>query len=203
VIGVLDRVAGAMVFWGPILPCLVVAGVFLWWSLGRARGLDAVSSLGWVPWLGPVLRDARAANFASWLSLLLEHGVPLPEGLELAGRAAGDRNLESAARAWATATRRGEPLGSAGGGGKLKGCDDRPMLRWLLSGAITGNRLAPALAQAARTYRARAMRMAEALAATLPSLLLLLIGGMTALLYTLVLVVPWTNLLRALSGESV
>jgi type II secretory pathway component PulF len=201
IVDVLERLAGAIGLWGPLVPLIVLAGALAWWAMGRARGLDAVSALGWVPWLGSVLRDARAANFASWLSLLIEHDVPLPEALELAGRASGDRALDGAARDWAAAARRGEPMESVTGTARGRGA--RPLLRWLLSGSVAdrgaGRRLAGSLAQASRTYRARAVRKAEEMATVLPSTLLLVIGGMTALLYTLLLVAPWTKLLQALA----
>lgn len=195
VVRALERVAGTVVVWGPVLPILVAAGALGWWFLGRARGLDAVSALGWVPWLGSALRDARAANFASWLGLMLEQGVPLAEGLELAGRASGDRALDGAAREWAAAARRGATLE----GSRSERGGAPPLLRWLLGEARMGDRLLPALRHVAERYRSRAVRKAQTMATIVPSLLLLFIGGMTALMFTMVLVVPWTSLLHALT----
>lgn len=199
VVDMLERIGSAIGWWGPILPCAVVIAAGIWWCLGRARGLDAVSALGWVPWLGVVLRDARAANFASWLSLLLENEVPLPEGIELAARASGDRDLNRLAQSWADAARRGEVSNMAG---QHDVDGPRAVLRWLLSGARSERGLARALAHVASVYRTRAAHRAELLSTVLPSVLLLTIGGITALLYVLFLMLPWAGLMESLAGQA-
>jgi general secretion pathway protein F len=186
------------VYWGAIPPLLVALGVIVWIWLGRARGLDATRALGWAPWLRSVMADWRASNFAGWLALLLDHGVPLAESLELAGAASGDARLRDAAQAMAERARRGQtPHESFRDQSGLP-----PLVQWLL---VTGERqgaLASAVKHAAATYRRRAQERAETVRVVIPPLLLLGIGGGSALLYVLTLYLPWTSLLHNLSRPS-
>jgi general secretion pathway protein F len=186
--------------WGPIVPALVAALVLAWYASGRARALGVDRGLGWVPWLRATLADWRASNLAGWLALLVEHGVPLADAVELASAATGDASLDAAGRAIAAAARRGEPIDAAARAGGSPGPGGLPpLLRWMIVAGAGRGELAPALRHAAETYRLRALRRAEALSATLPSVLLLLIGGSAAALYALALFAPWTGLLESLS----
>lgn len=190
------RLGQTALYWGPIVPLGLLALVGLWVWTGRAGALRIGAGLRWVPGLGPLLADWRASNFAGWLALLLGHGVPLPEAAELAGEASGDPALKDAAGRLAQATRRGEPAGQA-----LRAASDPlpPLLGWLVVAGQDQGTLAPTLRQAAELYRRRALRRAETLRTLLPTFLLLLIGGVAALAYTVLLFVPWTTLLQALT----
>lgn len=192
----MEGLGHSAVYWGPIVPALGL-GVLGWWTwTGRAGALRVGRGLRWVPWMRSVLADWQASNFAGWMALLVEHGVPLPEAVELASEAAGDPKILAAGRRIAEATRRGE-----GGEAALRdaGAGFPPLLRWLV---LTGERqgdIGPALRHASETYRRRALRRAEELRTTLPTILLLLIGGTAGVLYTLALFLPWTHLLGSLS----
>lgn len=181
--------------WGPIVPVLVVALVIAWHGSGRSSALRVGRGLGWVPWLRVVLSDWRASNFAGWLALLVEHGVPLAEALELAASASGEGELAESGRAIAEATRRGEGLEAAlRAGGSVP-----PLLGWLIVAGGNRGELATTLRHASETYRLRALRRAETLGTVLPSVLLLVIGGGAAALYALALFGPWTGLLDSLA----
>src|SRR5690606_3989104 len=101
---------GWTLVWGPIVPALVVVLVLAWKASGRsgafARGFGSVPLRG-LPWLGAMLAQARTANFAELLALLLEGGVGLPEAVELAAEATGDAVLRRDASVLAAAIRRG------------------------------------------------------------------------------------------------
>jgi type II secretory pathway component PulF len=147
-----------------------------------------------------VLADWRASNFAGWLALLVEHGVPLADAVELASAATGDVELAESGRAIAARTRRGEGLDAAvRSGASARAGGLPPLLRWMIVAGAGRGELAPALRHAAETYRLRALRRAETLATTLPSVLLLVIGGSAAALYALTLFAPWTGLLESLA----
>ncbi len=182
--------------WGPIVPILAAWAVAWWVWSGRARVLRSGGISRWVPWLGGVMSDWRASNFSGWLALLLEHGVPLPESVELAGESSGDPRVQEAAIAVAEAARNGESAGLS------RGIDTSalpPLLLWLIRTGERQNALVPALRHASAFYRRRAWNRAETLRTMLPALLLLGIGGLAALGYVVALVSPWAGLLRSLS----
>jgi type II secretory pathway component PulF len=141
-----------------------------------------------------LLDEGRAAGFAEMLALLVEHDVPLAEGVRLAAKTSGDPRLIAAAKHLA---------GQISAGGVAGDADEPtaipPLLRWLIT---TGGRqpaLAMALRDAADTYRRRAVRRADWLRSRLPVILLLGIGGTVTVIYALALFLPWSALLYQLT----
>lgn len=184
--------------WGPILPCLVALGVIAWWRSGRASAFRPGKvglALRWVPGIGPILDSAIAGQFADWLALLIEHDVPWSEAVTLSADATGDDRLIKAARALAEASDRGETVPSS----LRDNASLPPLLGWLMSDGRGQASLVTALKHAAETYRRRALRRAASLRVLLPTVLLIAIGAVTTLLYTLTLYAPWTSLLRAMT----
>ncbi len=195
----LASLGDSAVYWAWIVPALVVLAVIGWFGTGRARALGPYHALRWVPWMRGILNHWQASNFADWLALLIEHGVPLADGIELAAQATGDPSLGNAAKALAEASRRGEtPRESL----RREASPLPPLLQWLLLAGEQQGALVPALQHASRTYRDRALQEAETLQTVLPTIVLLLLGASTALIYALTLYLPWTQLLNSLAGPS-
>ncbi len=178
--------------WGPIVPLVVLAGVVVWIFSGRASGLGFMR---WLPGMRRIADGAIASQFAEWLAMLIDHGVPWAESIELAADATGDAKLAIAARAIAESSRRGESIEQ----GIRQVNAIPPLLRWLMTAGQQQGSLVGALHYAADTYRRRALRRAATMRAILPIALLLAIGGTTTLIYTLTLFLPWTTLLYKLS----
>lgn len=190
----LEKLGGSAIYWGPILPLLVIGAVGAWAWGGRARGIDSAHGLRWVPWLGTTLADWRASNFAGLLAILSEHGVPFGEALVLAGRSSGDRALGDWANTVAGVAESGTPPYEA-----LSQQGPVPaMLRWLLVLGSRQGTIALLMRHAAELYKRRAMHKAEMLRVTVPTLLMIGIGGLSALLYVLTVFGPWTRLLDAI-----
>ncbi|MDB5351527.1 MAG: type secretory pathway, component PulF [Planctomycetota bacterium] len=194
----LERMGGSVAIWGPVLPLMVFIGWLLWVATGRASAFQPGKigrGLRWVPWMGSILDGATAAQFADWLALLVEHDVPWADAVTLAADATGDGRLSAAARRMAEESRRGQPTSStvrrAGG--------FPPLLLWLMGVGRRQDTLVQALRHAADTYRRRSFRKAAMLRVTLPSILLILIGATTTLVYSLTLFLPWTTLLNGLT----
>jgi type II secretory pathway component PulF len=194
----LERAGETAPWWGPVLPILVVAG-FAWWAAtGGARAMGANrgrSPLRWFPWMGSMLSQFEAANFAELLAMLIEHGVPLPEAAELAAEASGDASLARCGRELAASSARGDPPREALAAPPAL----PPLLRWLLTTGQRQAELASALRQVAATYRKRAAHQAEKIRVLLPTVLLLAIGASAALAYALTLFVPFASALRGLA----
>jgi general secretion pathway protein F len=195
-----------LIYWGPVLPVLLVVVLAAWaWSGrgaafggGRGRG-RAGSLLRLVPWMSGLLRHYEAANFADLLGLLVEQGVPYPEALALAADATGDAAVVRLAGALGEAIEGGDPPGEV-----LRRLPARaralpPLLCWLLATGRQQGALAESLHALAAYYRRRAQHQAEKLRVFLPIVGLLAIGLTAALLLTLSLFVPLTTLLRDLA----
>lgn len=200
----LARLGESVAYWGPIVPAALIALGFAWIASGWSRTLDAGGMRGMggmirrFPGVGPMMTNVRNANFADLLALLVEHDVPLVEGIPLAADASGDREFCRSAHALADRLRSGDV--APGAGPAPPGIP--PLLGWMLLGGRRQATLAPALRHAAIAYRRKATRTALTLRTTVPIVLLLAIGAVAVLLYGLMLFVPLSTLLDELGQPS-
>lgn len=184
--------------WGWTAPLLILLLAAVWWyRSGRAAAIGPAATsrlFGWMPWLGAAQRSAMLATFAELLALMVEHSVPLPRAVRLAGEAAGDRWLNSASANLAAALERGEAVDA-----RNLGVQFPPLLRWLIITGQSRGALLPALRHAAESYHRRAQSQAIAAQTLLPILLLLGIGGTATLTYAVLVFAPWYSMLWHLS----
>jgi type II secretory pathway component PulF len=178
------------------LPVVLLPAAIAWWlACNRLCTIPERWSgrlLGWVPWMGPMLRYSRTAAFLEVLTLLVENQTPLDEAVELAAEASGDRSTAQSARQLADALRSGQTL-PAGDGARLS-----PLLCWLLMAAGRDGALLPALRHAATAYHRRARHQADMARVFLPVLLTVVIGGSVTASYAFAVFVPYVDILHAL-----
>jgi general secretion pathway protein F len=215
--GWLARAGPSAAYWGPAVPLALLILAMLWWSRTRRAAVAepqwAGRLLGWLPWLGRTLRCSRTAAFVEVLALLVENRVPLPEAIELAAEASGDRRLRRAAAHLADALRRGEPLTTADNSYQTRNSPGNgpnrrdpvraefpPLLRWLMLAGQRHGALLPALKHAAATYHRRARHHADLARVFLPFVLTIAVGGGVTLLYALTLFVPYVSILKTLGA---
>jgi type II secretory pathway component PulF len=185
-------------YWGPIGPVVLLLLAAWWVRSGRASLLEprwAGGMLGWVPGMGRMIANTKAANFAELLALLIEHRVPFAQAVELAADATGDSAMRRAAAGVAAATRRGDSLPDSVRGSHLF----PPLLNWMVVAGQQQGTLVAALRNAAQIYRRRAVYQADLIRVFLPTTLVLLVGATATLLYALTLFLPFSNLLYHLS----
>ena len=184
--------------WGPAVPLVVLIVAAVWWyRSGRAALVEPRWSrvlLGWLPWIGRILRASRTATFVEIMALLVDAGVPLHESIVLAAEAAGDPRALRAARRLATALEQG---------GQPERLDMStvaipPLVGWLMAAGRRHGTLAPSLRHAAEVYHHRAQHEAESARIFAPVLMTVVIGGSATLAYALLTFVPYVSLLKAL-----
>ena len=130
----LARLGDSAIYWAPAPPALLALLLIGWARTGGASAFrpGGMVALRWVPWMGGMLANARASAFAGLLAVLVEHRVPLPEGIELAAEASGDGLLARDGRAIAEALRRGGSLAEGLEGTRAF----PPLLRWLMLAGV-------------------------------------------------------------------
>lgn len=173
-------------FWLVLLACV---GIWLYcsaravsWDSGGMKGLFSVAR---------VLRLGRTATLVEILTLMVEQGVPLDEAVELSSAASGDASLRRSGQQLAESLRRGETGGKPPVGFP-------PFLGWLMLSGTRQQHLARALRQAGEGYRRKALRWGSWLGIYLPIFLSAGIGGGVVLLYVLLVLAPFYNLLYEL-----
>lgn len=184
-------------YWGLGVPLVVVLLAAAWWfAATRADVSNSRRSawlLGWLPWMGPMLRWSRTATFLEILALLVERETPLAEAVVLAAEACGDWRTLQAARRLAAALQRGQTRPAAGKPAFP------PLVEWLMLAAGRDGALLPALKHSAAAYRRRARDQADLVRVFLPVCLAAVIGGGITLLCAAALFVPYAAMLKSLS----
>jgi len=172
-----------------ILYLLIGAAIVgLVWLISRGTSLDRKSGIG----VGPFARfraNQAWSRYCDLLAMMIEHSVPLPEALALAGEASGWKKLASASVRASERLRRGESVEA-----------EPPIpgtVLWLASTQAPTS--AAMLRREAEHHRMRAEIQARWLARWLPLGLTLLIGVTLVALLALVNLGPFINLLWRLS----
>lgn len=196
----LGHLRGTEAYWWPVGPVIIVVLLAVWIRSGTTAGLRGGSwgGLRYFPWMGKLLADFEAANFAELLALLLEHRVPYPSAIVLAAEAAGAPRMAAGARRVAEAIARGEPAASAVGAAG-RGCFP-PMLQWTLAAEQVQGSVGDALHHLAEIYRRRAIYRGEQIAVYLPMILTMGIGAGAVAFYAISLFLPLVEMLRGLSA---
>lgn len=195
----LGSLHGTEAYWWPIGPILVALLMAAWFRSGTTAGMKSGSwgGLRRFPWMGRLLADYEAANFADLLALLLEHRVPYPSAMVLAAEAAAAPRLADGARRFAEAIGRGAPARSAI---DAAGPDAfPPMLRWTLAAEQSQGSLVDALRHLAGLYRRSAQYRAEKIAILLPLFLTVAVGVVAVSVYAISLFLPLIEILKGLS----
>ena len=178
----------------PLAVGLLVLG---WWSActqaSALHGRRADWLMGWLPWMGQVLRCSRSATFLEILALLIENQTPLDEAVMLAASASGDHQTLRAARQLAEAIRQGRTVTGPGDPAFS------PLMNWLVLAAGHDSALLPALQHSAVTYHRRAQNQADLLRVLLPALLTVMVAGSITAAYALMLFIPYTMMLNSLA----
>jgi general secretion pathway protein F len=174
-------------FW---IVTVFVGGIWLY----RSSRASAVSDRGLrgLPTVARVLHVGRMATFADVLAMMVEQQVALDEAVVLAAEASGDRILIKASGVISERIRNGERAAPLPQGFP-------PLLGWLLTSGTQREHLAKCLRQTANSYRRRALNMGNWLTIYLPIMLSAGVGGTIAMVYVLIVMAPFCNLLYQLS----
>lgn len=175
-------------FTPPVLVALVLVAAWQRGAAGRGALAPDGGALGWAPGVRGACRLSAAALFAELLALMVEHGEPLPEALELSARAVGSPRLTAGAESAARRLRSGATLGAESPGLP-------PLVRLGLSLAGRGPRLAAALRGAAHEYRLRADAATHRVVTLLPAVATALFGGGAVGAYALLMLQPYIRTL--------
>lgn len=170
-----------------------------WFSTGRARVLD-FSGPGrlfiLIPGMSRIRANHQFAGFSSMLALMVEHGVPLNEGVLLAAEVTGDRALMDSARQMTESVSAGNGMNETGTGRSAF----PPFLRWLILRSPSQESFAKSLRLAGDMYRRRALYQAEWLKLSFPIIAGIGIGGGATFVYALALFLPLSEMLQALAS---
>lgn len=189
----------SIAYWGWIPPLALIVLVVAWRWTGGVRGLQLLSGrtpLRWIPGVRRITDNLQASNFAALLALMVDHDVPLPEGITLSAESVTDARFTASAREIAASVERGESLHDS-----VDHCVIPSYLRWLMAAKEQQGDLAGGLRAASAMYRRRADDQSAYLRLLFPLVAAVLIGGGATLVYALTMFLPLTETLRDLALE--
>lgn len=166
--------------WGWAVLLALVAGALLLAHLLR-RERFRLHFDGWLlrlPLLGRILRDLHAAHMARTLAIMLGSGLPLVEGLRITARTVHNRVLQQATAGMAGSIHEGGSLSAA----MRHAAVFPPTLLYMASSGENGGRLAPMLERAADYLEREFDTFASAGMSLLEPLIIVLLGGVVALI---------------------
>ncbi|HEX8361681.1 MAG TPA: type II secretion system F family protein, partial [Longimicrobium sp.] len=175
---VLGAADAARAGWLPALVAVIAGAI-----VGRTWASTPAGRVRWhafllaLPVVGEVRRAAAVGRFAAALEALLESGVPISAALGSAVRATGDTEIARRILDAREAVLGGAGLASALG---AAGAATPTAVRLIRAGEESG-RMVPMLAQVARIESARAAERVRAAVRVLEPALILVFGGMVAL----------------------
>lgn len=183
---------------GLAVPALLAALLAVGWLRQRADVRERMmrrfqGMLLWLPGLGAAYTALLNLRFCRTLALLLRGGVPLLEGLPMAGRATGHREVAREVEREADAVRQGRSLADA-----LRGIPvfQGSLPSWVEAGEASG--ALPAMLDAASArYQQQWDRLLARFLALLEPLLILLLGGFV-LVVALAILLPILSLNKVL-----
>jgi len=188
-------------YWIWIAPTLVGVFIISWFGFVRRSLLpDHRPSrlLHLIPGMVGVVKTWHWSIFCETAALLIEHHVPFPVALRLAGATTGNPIIESEMERLAHQLEQGESVSSS-----LRGRNViPPFLTWSLSHSLQPESLLNALRQAAEIYHQRAAQRCDMIKKWLPLLLITVIGGGAVFIYALSCVIPIMGLFSELGQES-
>jgi general secretion pathway protein F len=201
VLPVIEWIQQRVDVWGPAIPIAVVILIVLpavLRGIGGASLFDPGGSLlNWLPGLGRIRTNLQRGWHCQLLAALLEHNVPLPEALELAGDSLGTGRLQQSSHKLADELRSGKSLAIS----LAETPEFSPLTRWLMSVGEGSSDLVAVLRRGADLLLARGRTQAEMFQSLVPILSIVLIGGGAATVYALTIFGPLGDLLNRLTVE--
>jgi type II secretory pathway component PulF len=148
-----------------------------------------------IPLIGTLLRASRMAAFTELLAILVDHKVPLPEAVRLAGEASSEPIMAEAVDHLRHDLEQGRSLSEA-----LKKHKAVPeVVTWMASLGEQRGALGASLHQMAELYRRQANLRATLLRTLMPPLLLIATAGVLVGIFALCVMLPMFKLLDGLS----
>jgi type II secretory pathway component PulF len=177
----------------PLLVVALIAGLAFFWSSLRSPALRARLDIirTHLPVLGPLARSLAAARFCRMLGTMMDNGVPLLAGMQIAKDAAGNVLMERAIVKAIDAVRSGQPLAPPLA---ASGMFDEDVTE-MIAVAETANNLGEVLLTIADTTESRVDRLLAAAVKLIEPLLLILLATLVGLIAA-ALVIPLTQMGR-------
>lgn len=195
----LNSMQSTIMYWGLIPPVLLFLFILLWMRTGSSQLLNFKGTsrlIGWIPGVQKIANYYRYGNFSELMSLLIQQEIPFADSIVLAAEATGDDQLVESAKLMAERhnSSRVETTDSTRAYGWP------PLLTWLLTTKEHQGELSLALKNAADMYRRKAASYTRWFRVLFPVFTGTIIGGGAVLCYSLVLFLPFSDMLKQLAN---
>ena len=187
-------------YWIWIFPTLIALLVIGWVTFARRSLLPNRRPsllLRLIPGLSGVIKAWHWSAFSETAAMLIEHRVPLPTALRLAGATTGNPQIDSQMSTLASELEQGRSAGEA----LMTQRALPPFLKWALCQSSQPTTLLSSLRQAAEIHNQHAIRRCDAIKMWLPLFLIFVIGGGAVLIYALTIVIPILGMAQEISRE--
>lgn len=192
----------------PVLLCFL----FISWKTSRFSFLvpreqnDSYSgkffstvAYGWIPGYRTLIREMNYSTFAEMSSILLTYHVPLHESLSLAAESTGNTKIITESHSLSNLLERGASLKDG-----IQSCKQFPdFMKTMMIENDHQNYLPSIMSEIARVYRTRVLNRIDWIKRIIPVVLLIVISGGITACYTIIVFLPFVEILKMLGSPTI
>lgn len=158
--------------------------------------LFSAIAYGWLPGHRTLIREMNYSTFTEMASLLLTYNVPLTESLTLAAESTGNAKIISDSRSLSKLLVQGTSFEEA-----IQTCRQFPkFMKMMMIEKVHQNYLPCIMIEISRVYRTRVMNRIDWMKKIIPAILLIVIAGGITACYTILVVLPFVEILKILGS---
>ncbi len=153
---------------------------------------------GWVPGYQNLTREMNYSTFAEMTSLLLSYDVPLNESLTLAAESTGSTKVIADTKSLTNLLEQGTSLEEG-----IQSCHHFPIfIKTMMMEKTHQNHLPNIMSEISRVYRTRVLNRIDWIKKIIPVVLLIVVAGGITACYTIVVFLPFVEILKMLGSPT-
>ncbi|QDT45773.1 Type II secretion system protein F [Gimesia alba] len=197
--------------WYLLIP-LILCLLFISWKTSRFSFLVAreqnesfigrlfsTVAYGWIPGYQTLVREMNYSTFAEMSGILLTYDVPLHETLTLAAESTGNTKIIMESHSLSRLLESGTSLKEG-----IQSCKQFPdFMKLMMMEKTHQSHLPQIMSEIARVYRARVLNRIDWIKRIIPVALLIVIAGGITACYTLIVFIPFVEILKMLGSPTI
>ncbi|QDT94731.1 type II secretion system F family protein [Gimesia aquarii] len=166
----------------------------------RPLGGKIISTIayGWIPGYRNLIREMNYSTFTEMTSLLLSYNVPLTEAFTLAAESTGSSKVIADTKSLTNLLEQGVSLEEG-----IQSCRHFPVfIKTMIMEKTYQNHLPNILSEISRVYRTRILNRIDWLKNIIPVVLLIIVAGGITACYTIIVFLPFVEILKMLGSPT-
>ena len=163
------------------------------------RKIFTAIAYGWIPGHRTLINEMNYSTFAEMSGMLLSYNVPLTESISLAAESTGNAKIICDSKSLSHLLEQGASLEEG-----IRSCKQYPMfIKSMMIEKNNQNHLPNVMSEIARVYRTRVMTRIDWIKNVIPVILLIAVAGGITAFYTIIVFLPFVEILKMLGSPMI